>query len=102
MNTIHKQAANQWEQVGIIGVDSGRCWVGDPCYANSADDDYPDEPTQYRFDAGHPGAGVCVPTGCGDGIYPVFVKRTDEGQVAAVTVQFIADGDQQEDARQAD
>lgn len=21
-----------WTQVGVIGVDSGLCWVGDPCY----------------------------------------------------------------------
>lgn len=70
---------DEWEQAGVIGVDSGRCWVGDPSYADSADDDCGD-------------VGVCVPTGWGDGTYPVFVKRTDEGRVAAVTVRFIEEG----------
>jgi len=22
----------QWERVGVIGVDSATCWIGDPCY----------------------------------------------------------------------
>lgn len=93
-----------WERVGEIGVDAGLCWVGDPCYIlhktkattpkgigkNWGDfcDLLEDKATQFNYDRGHAGLGVCVSTGYGDGTYPVFIKRNHEGRVAEVKVVF--------------
>lgn len=97
-------------QIGEIGVDAGLCWIGDPCYILHADpapkaigqdwgafcdilhegDLYP-TCKQFNYDLGHPGLGVVVSTGYGDGVYPVFAEFNDEGRVARVCVEFIAD-----------
>ena len=44
---------------------------------------------QFNYDLGHPGLGVVVSTGYGDGVYPVYAEFNDEGRIAAVTVEFI-------------
>jgi hypothetical protein len=94
--------------IGEIGVDAGLCWIGDLCYVLHADpapkaigkdwDEFCDilhadakYPTsmQFNYDLGHPGLGVVVSTGYGDGVYPVYAEFNDEGRIAAVTVEFI-------------
>jgi hypothetical protein len=97
-----------WEQVGMIGVDAGLCWIGDPCYCVTPDatehpaatwsefcdklfgssEDVP-KTRQWRYKRGHNGLGVSVETGYGDGTYPVYVKYNSEGRVAEVRVVFI-------------
>lgn len=93
---------SKWEKVGIIGVDAGLCWIGDPCYCITPDcTDHPAETwsefcdkisdgnyTQFKYKLGHNGLGVCVQSGYGDGSYPVFIKRTDDGRVKEVKVVF--------------
>lgn len=94
--------------IGEIGVDAGLCWIGDPCYILHAypapkaigkdwdefcdllhdDDTYPTI-RQFNYDLGHPGLGVVVSTGYGDGVYPVFAEFNDEGRVASITAEFI-------------
>jgi len=93
-----------WEKVGVIGVDAGLCWVGDPCYCVTPDatdhpaptwkqfcdmlgDDYPTA-KQFNYEMGHEGLGVCVSTGYGDGLYPVYVKKNAEGRIVRVMVKF--------------
>jgi len=93
--------------IGEIGVDAGLCWIGDPCYCVTPDaNEHPAEtwpdfcdmleqgegPTiqQFNYKRGHPGLGVCVSTGYGDGVYPVTAKIVN-GRVASVTVTFIDD-----------
>lgn len=100
--------------VGKIGVDAGCCWVGDPCYVIHSDvppkdigrdwDEFcqrvlqhHNPATQFNFDGGHAGLGVCVNTG-GDGQFPVFIEVDDDGSVVSVTVQFVCDDDDGEDA----
>ena len=94
----------KWKHVGVIGVDAGLCWVGDPCYCVTPDatehpaktwnefcEMLPSEyPTikQFNHKRGHAGLGVCVSTGYGDGTYPVFVKKNEEGRIIAVMVSF--------------
>ena len=101
-------------QVGVIGVDSGRCWIGDPSYVLHQDKPPKDigedwkgfcakildagQAAQFSFDLGHAGLGVCVSTGWGDGIYPVFAHIDSEGCVQSVTVEFIGIESDEEDA----
>lgn len=91
-----------WETVGEIGVDAGICWIGDPCYilhtkpkpkaigktwhefCEKLDSNH----TQFNYDLGHAGLGVCVSTGYGDGTYPVEVRKNSEGRVMEVRVKF--------------
>ena len=95
----------KWEQVGVMGVDAGLCWIGDPCYVLHADElpksiggnwqEFCDNlenmhhSKTFNFDKGHEGLGVCVSTGYGDGSYPVYIKKNDEGRVCEVKVVFI-------------
>lgn len=91
-----------WELVEHIGVDAGLCWVGDPCYCTTPDlnshpaktwHDFCNElgnvdVKQWNYKAGHPGLGVSVQSGYGDGYYPVYVKRVDD-RIAEPRVVFI-------------
>jgi hypothetical protein len=99
-------AATETRQIGVITVDAGLCWIGDPCYIFN-----PDQrpkaigknwsefcgklsskgPTcqQFNHDPGHPGLGVVVSTGNGDGDYPVYAEIQD-GRVMRVWVEFLA------------
>ena len=107
-----------WQEIGEIGVDAGLCWIGDPCYVFHKEDppmdigdtwskwpekDEEDDNSfcslfykkekngyaQFHYDIGHPGLGVCVSTGYGDGCYPVFAKFNSEGRIAEVKIKFI-------------
>jgi hypothetical protein len=103
-----------WEEVGGLSVDAGIIWLGDPCYLVDA----PHQPdanefrdwgafcsktagmtTHQAFDhpAGHPGKGLVVSTGYGDGHYPVSIRRAPDGRVAEVRVQFISARDLEPD-----
>lgn len=104
------QLDSSWKLVGHIGVDAGLCWIGDPCYIINVDkrdrpkttgktwhefcdiyfekaNDNNNRCVSFSYNTGHEGLGVCVPTGCGDGTYPVYAKIED-GTVAAVIVDF--------------
>lgn len=48
---------------------------------------------QFNYDLGQPGLGVAVSTGYGDGVYPVYAALTEEGHIARVWVDFLADED---------
>jgi hypothetical protein len=89
-----------WEKVGEIGVDAGLCWVGDPCYCVTPDCTSHPAKTWGEFckkikardcDRGFKqwDSGVSVSSGYGDGEYPVYIKRNDDGLIAEVKVVFI-------------
>ena len=103
---------NGWEEVGVISVDAGICWVGDACYVFHTDKTPGDigkdwhgfcakmsegcenhrvlDHRQFKHDKGHAGLGVCVGTGHGDGVYPVYIKR--EGRsIKEVKIVFLED-----------
>ncbi len=108
-----KTKANQRECIGEIGVDAGLCWIGDPCYILHRaeppkaigkgwdefcdilheDDQYP-TCKQLDYDLGHPGLGVVVSTGYGDGVYPVYAEFSEDGRIARVSVEFIGQDDE--------
>jgi hypothetical protein len=114
-----KTNANLRKQIGEIGVDAGLCWIGDPCYILHTtqppkaigkdwgafcdilheDGHYP-TCKQIPYDLGHPGLGVVVSTGYGDGVYPVFAEFNDEGRVAKVWVEFLG-GDKADEVQEA-
>jgi hypothetical protein len=104
------KTATKWEVIGLIGVDAGLCWVGDPCYILHRDSgDSPDDigrtwdefceqlrdqdTRQFDFNMGHAGLGVCLSTGYGDGNYDVEVRRNSEGRIAEMRVRFIEEDD---------
>ena len=95
-----------WEKVGVVGVDAGLVWLGDPCYilharkpkaigkdwgdlAKSLDLRLGNDAVQMNYDKGHPGLGVIVTSGYGDGEYPVEVRRLEDGTIAEVRVVFV-------------
>lgn len=96
-----------WELAGTFGVDSGLCFISDPCYCVTPDADchpaktWPefcnkiDNPEMdkngyqaFNYPLGHNGLGVCVSTGYGDGEYPVYVKKNEEGRVMRILIKF--------------
>lgn len=93
---------SDWERVGVVTVDAGTLWLGDPCYFVGKEDVptktwkefvqklHPYKPVkQWNHPRGHPGLGVTTNTGYGDGVYGVFVKKTPEGRTAEVKVVFV-------------
>ena len=98
------------EVVGKIGVDSGLCWIGDPCYIISSTgerrfeswknfcselqylekDNYPTN-VAFPYDDGGivEGLGVCVSTGYGDGYYPVIAHFNRDGRISKIEINFI-------------
>lgn len=100
-----KRNKSGWEKAGVIGVDAGLCWIGDPCYCVTPDaNSHPaktwdefceklhrmetDGVAQWNYALGHAGLGVSVETGYGDGTYPVYVRRNREGRVIEARVIF--------------
>ena len=96
-----------WEPAGIIGVDSGLCWIGDPAYCVTPDAECHPAPTwpefcesfrkaelggsvQWRFGSGQPGLGVSMETGHGDGLYNVYIRRdANSSRIQAAKVVFM-------------
>jgi len=113
------------KQIGIVGVDSGQILICDPCYIdsewehlkNEVDSNEIFDPAhkgkfnyggccqatmkeggQLNYNLGHAGAGVAVPSGFGDGGYPVIAKIKNYGteknpdfRVKEVLIKFIED-----------
>lgn len=101
---------------GYINVDSGNCWVGDPCYILHTDqtqlglgNDWGDfckllEDREY-FECNNQSIefylGCMCSTGFGDGRYPVYVEIEDHGdwgkRVRRLIVDFIPPEDTDDD-----
>jgi hypothetical protein len=95
----------KWEKVGVVGVDSGLLWVGDPCYLYEEDeraamgqtyedfltilrDREVDGVAQFNYTQRRPGFGVALYTANGDGLYPLEVRRDVAGRVVEMRVIF--------------
>ena len=104
------------KHVGNISVDAGLCWLGDPCYliqsltppkeisdwasfVNALGEDYPTVHS-FKHASGNEGLGVCVSTGVGDGLYPVYANIEEVpgwgNRVTSVRIEFIGDEDDDE------
>lgn len=100
------------KKIGVIGVDAGLCWVGDPCYVLHKDQPYPEIGTSWdefcdiihdeepTIDRGYKQfgkcLGVCARTGYGDGLYPVYAD-IDDGVVKSLTVEFVSENNSELD-----
>jgi len=111
---------SEWTKIGVIGVDAGLCWVGDPCYilhkegdkrpkaigeswldfcdGLDANNQFPIA-KQFNYDLGHAGLGFCVTSGLGDGLYDVEAQIDEVGgwgkRVKAIRVVFIGDDEEE-------
>jgi len=77
---------NKWEKIGEIPVDSASIVIIDPLYKK-----YIDELSlsgNPKFENGIVAGVVISPTGDGDGIYSVFVKKNKEGRPSEVKIKF--------------
>jgi len=102
-----KLKAEGWEFVGEIHVDSAQVILLDPCYIRVNYDNFDDfykraceekgKWYEHNEVATYPVAGmahgICVPSGVGDGAYPVWIRRFDAGsgwgfRVSAMMVDF--------------
>ena len=86
-----------WTKIGECPVDAGCLVLVDPCYVAHEEDRTDPYQEALMWDKedharGHKemsdGLGVIVSTGYGDGQYPVYVRRTNDGRIAAVMVDF--------------
>lgn len=103
-------------QIGVVGIDAGMLYLGDPCYIahtplGRTGGDGHDDTAWREFLRGirTPGedymvshatvlgttpnghtfpAGVVCISGAGDGEYPVYAEITEDGLIARVTVDF--------------
>ena len=95
---MKKNLKRKPEVVGKIGVDSGLCWIGDPCYIISSTgerrfeswknfcselqdlekDNYPTN-VAFPYDDG----------GIGDGCYPVIAHFNRDGRISKIEINFI-------------
>ena len=72
----------------------GKDW-GDFCDILNQGDDETSGPTlrSFNYAKGHEGLGVCVSTGFGDGVYPVYAHISEEGdwgkRVSAIFIDFL-------------
>ena len=84
------------KHIGNIGVDTGLCWIGDPCNVVSQVEDWDTfcekmngaTAVSFPFRCGGEGAGVCCHTGMGDGFFPVYANIHD-GLITSVDVVFM-------------
>lgn len=97
-----------FEIAGHITVDAGLIWVGDPCYI-IVDEDEPRPKelgsnwgdfcnkifnhsegcvTSFGHSNGNAGMGLAISTLYGDGVYPVYVQRNQNGRVRCVLIDF--------------
>jgi hypothetical protein len=93
-----------WVQVGTVNVDTGLIWIGDPGYCVTPDANQHPAPSwrefcdrfaedewqhkQWNHKAGHPGLGVTVQSGYGDGTYPVLIRKNTKGVIVEVKIVF--------------
>jgi hypothetical protein len=99
---------------GMIAIDSGQAMVGDPAYLDNWDDDKTKEWNiegkvgQYSYQGAsattlandygqlETATAVVFSTGLGDGLYPVYVHKDEEGTITKVVIDFIGEIDHYE------
>jgi hypothetical protein len=92
----------KYELVGHVDVDAGLIQIGDPCYTSNGrnhtedwskfcDELFSKEERgilKVNHDLGHEGKAIVVGDFGGDGSYPVYVKRNNNGLITEIKVVF--------------
>lgn len=74
---------NEWvefEEVGVVVVDSGEIVITDPCYLNG-----PESEDVPEF-------GTIVPSTIGDGIFSVVAAKNENGAIVAYIIDMVPEG----------
>lgn len=99
-----------WKEIGEFSVDSGQLLLVDPCYLNEWVDDGDDVDFNKFGEFSYDGAcsetssekgygqlgglnALVVSTGYGDGVYPVYAKKNEDGRISEIKIVFIEDED---------
>lgn len=110
------EITTELELLGHCSVDSGQILIGDPCYLSDfADDsdqvwDLSNKFGEYSYQGASAttlsseGGGtlgeslaIVVSSGYGDGSYPVYVTRDENGRIATATIVFISDEEDEDE-----
>ena len=100
-----------WVEIGEVWVDAGVIWIGDPCYVITEDAKYPPKTWSEfcnmsseagLFSRGYAetlgtGLGIELLTAYGDGTYPVFVQKNEDGRTSKVMIDFEPAPDETDD-----
>lgn len=91
METAEKTGrAEEWELIGEAPVDSGQIMVIDPCYV--LDGEAYESVCKVTLSEKGCGpvsdGGTVVGTAYGDGVYPVFGRRDDQGRIVELRVDL--------------
>lgn len=97
----------EWEEIenAYIGVDSGECGIYDSKFFETIKSDkeidkkFYDISSNYQFPDVYVVNASCVVSrsGYGDGGYPLYVARNNEGKVIGISVQYIFDDEDDDD-----
>lgn len=96
-----------FELVGYCGVDTATIIIGDPCnvcfdsknmFENMDVKQQQPYICQINYEAGHPGAGVLLSSGYGDGYYPVYIRKNEDDRIVEVRILFDEDEDETNNA----
>ena len=98
-----------WESAGYFVTDKGMMWLGCPhpfiegtenpkdigenweAFTQNVQEKMDSTGcfAQFRRNDGENGLGMVISTGFGDGMYPVQIRRSPEGEIAELRVLFI-------------
>ena len=81
----------EWTEIGTFGVDSGLCWIGDPCYLSDVRGPMKDWP-KFCESLGNKDymqfeEGIACSTAYGDGEYSVEA-RIENNRVMEIRIKF--------------
>jgi hypothetical protein len=87
---------NKLELLGHVGVDSGTIVINDPIHSDTINFEeifscVDNGDSELPYENGNAGRAIVVPTGIGDGYYPVYAKIADEGfgeRIYAIVIDF--------------
>ncbi|HZY96808.1 MAG TPA: hypothetical protein VFE35_06875 [Candidatus Cybelea sp.] len=90
---------NGWDCVGTVGVDTGHVLITDPCYAARLAGEFQAAIDAFALNKDAWGVGLVQETGValgviarsgvGDGIYNVYVRRSEDGaRITHLLVDF--------------
>jgi hypothetical protein len=96
--SVKQKQKKRWTKLGVIGVDAGLCWIGDPCYLREGNAPFEnwrafcdalgyERYQEFNYETGVPGLGIVTSTGVGDGTYPVYGEIVD-GTMRRVLIDF--------------